>query len=133
MDELIQILERAVPELVEGGNYQVHKVHAGHSMCNASLTIAKGSLFWRVVRDRSQVFLECRWLEGRPDRWYTIDLLRTLISEERVDSAVLDDANASWLSNHFRDVESRFEPERVRETLDSLRALKTERAKRLFG
>ncbi len=133
MDDLWEILRNAVPELVRDGEYQVIDVVAEQTMGNAYITFKRGSLTWRVVRDRSQVFLDCWWVEGRPDRWFTVDLLRRLVSDEVVHSSLLDDENASWLSEHLAEIERCFGPANVEETLRRLREFQVERANRLFG
>ncbi len=68
----------------------------------------------------------------KKDSWYSVDLVRSLISGETLTSAVLDEEYGKFLQDRFEDICKLFSDENVDETIKSLKNLRKERAKRMF-
>jgi hypothetical protein len=132
MRELLHTLEERLDFFFEPPPYRLVDSGLG-SMGNAYVTLEREHLTWRLVRDRSQLHLECRWSDDPEDRWFTTDLLTRLIEDRQVESAELDAETAAWVGDHLRDIEARFDPAVVSTTIGELHELKRRRAKELFG
>jgi hypothetical protein len=132
MRELLRTLADQLGFFFEAG-YRLTGSHVGSTYGDAWITFEGDVLAWRIVRDRSQVFLECRAADGPDDSWYSTDLLLRLLTGRRVDTAELTTETALWVEANLADLEDRFDADRVAGTVEELKALKRLRAKELFG
>jgi hypothetical protein len=131
MREVLLALAEQLAFFFEPPAYQLVDSGVG-SMGDAYVTLRGECLIWRVVRDRSQLYLECRSPDGSDDRWITTDLLIRLLEGRRVQSAELDTETAAWVGSHLRDIEARFTPDAVSATIAELQGSKRRRANELF-
>lgn len=65
--------------------------------------------------------------------WYSIDIVRQLITGKVHDSAILDQNSHIFLYEHFSILCELFSPEKAPDTIAKMKKLESERAKRLFG
>jgi hypothetical protein len=101
---------------------------------NAFIVVASARLRLRFVADRDQLFLELQEVDAvRPKEWYSIDLIRRLVTGNRESSAVLDESYAMFLKENMLEIESLFDGERMPDTRKRLQDLKRKRAKEMFG
>jgi hypothetical protein len=133
MRELLRTLADQLGFFFDPGGYRLTGSHVGTTYGDAWITFEGDVLAWRVVRDRSQVFLECRATDGPHDVWYSTDLLLRLLTGRRVDTAELTAETALWIEANLAELEARFDADRVTGTVEELKALKRRRAKDLFG
>lgn len=115
------------------GSYRLTGSHVGSTFGDAWITFQGDELTWRVVRDRSQIFLECRPSAGADEGWYSTDLLLRLLTGRRVGTAELTTETALWVEANLAELEARFGLDRVAGTVEELKELKRRRAKELFG
>jgi len=133
MTEILDYLARFCSFLWAGSRYRIVDSAVSPSFGgDAWVTVASDELRLRFVRDRGQLMLDVQGPADGKD-WYSIDLLRRLITGERQDSALLDAGYAAFLREHLARIESLFFPEEAAETRSRLRELKRKRAKELFG
>jgi hypothetical protein len=78
------------------------------------VTVASDALRLRFVRDRGQLMLDLQG-PGPADAkdWYSVDLLRRLLTGQRQESAVLDATCAAFLREHLAEIESLFSTDRA--------------------
>lgn len=84
--------------------------------------------------DRGQLFLDFQGVtrKGKLD-WYSVDVVRQLVTGERQSSAELTEDYASFLRDHLDEIERRFADENLADTIGALRELERARAKEMFG
>lgn len=133
MRELLRTLAEHLIFLLDPGGYRLAGSEVGSAFGDAWTTLESDHLIWRLVRDRSQIFLECRERGGPDDRWYSTDLLIRLVTEQKVESAELTPQTAAWIEEHLPEIEARFGSDEIEGTIRQLQALKRQRAKELFG
>lgn len=98
---------------------------------DALVVLATEGLQVRFVRDRGQLFFDLRPDES--DKWYSVDLVRALISGRKAFHAIMDEENAGFVRDHFQEIMQLFSPERVNDTTEELEELKRSRSRQLFG
>lgn len=133
MRELLRTLADQLAFFFDPAGYRLTGSHVGETYGDAWITFEGDALAWRVVRDRSQVFLECRASDAPDDGWYSTDLLLRLLTGRRVDTAQLTSETALWVEANLSELEARFAADRAAATVEELKALKRKRAKELFG
>ena len=100
---------------------------------DAFLVLASDVLRIRLVRDRGQLFMDFQATAERDDRdWYSIDVVRRLLTGERQDTAELSPEYARFLEEHLDEIEKRFSEEELANTRKALKELERIRAKELF-
>lgn len=135
MAELLRVLREWLLFFFASDRYRLAHSQVGPSFDDALIEFASNTLRWRLVRDRSQILLNCRPAEGKYKdwEWYSADVLIRLITGQRVDSAVLTQDMATWFEKNLSEIERRFSDERREETKRELKKLEKLRAKELFG
>ncbi len=99
---------------------------------DACLIVESKVLRLRFVSDRGQLFLDVQPV-GELKDWYSIDLVRRLLTGRPEHSAALDQEYASFLRNQLDDIERRFSKEAWPRTQQELKTLKARRSKEMFG
>lgn len=100
---------------------------------DAYLDLGSETIIMRLTRDRGQLFLEFRSAYEKKQNWYSIDLIRKLITGEKEYHSIMDEENAKFLENNFTEVVDYFSHANLSETLKKLEKLKLKRSKDLFG
>jgi len=135
MVELLRVLADWLSFFFAENRYRLVHSEVGSSFGDALIDFASNTIGWRLVRDRSQIFLDCRPAQGKHKdwEWYSADVVIRLISGQRVQSAVLTQDMANWFESNLSEIEWRFSDERLEETIRELKKLERLRAKELFG
>lgn len=135
MTEILRFLVDRVPFLYAPGRFRF--VDSGTSTSfggDAFLTLASDVLRIRMVRDRGQLFMDVQSVGETGDlAWYSIDVVRWLITGEQPASAELSADDAAFLETHLDEIERRFSQEEAPTTIAALTDLEKKRAKELFG
>jgi hypothetical protein len=101
---------------------------------HASLVLEAGELRIRLVRDRSQLFIDFQSRENRSENdWTSFDIIRQFLTGEVADSAVMDDAKAEFIRDQFSAILDAFSSPKRKETDEKLHEYEHARAVRLFG
>ena len=101
---------------------------------HAAIVLEAGPLRLRLVRDRSQIFVDFQSAENpSEDDWFSFDMIRQLLTGEVVDSAQMDDDKAQFIHDHFQEIVEAFQPTKRKETERKLHEYERARAERLFG
>lgn len=110
MNEILAFLIRYCSYLWAQGRYRFTDSGAAASFGgDAYVTIESINLRMRFVRDRGQVFLDFQEIgASEKDAWYSIDLVRRLLTGERQDSAEMSEDHARFLQESLPDIERMF-------------------------
>ena len=101
---------------------------------DAYLLVESSTLRLRFVQDRRQLFLDFQPCKPAPSReWFSVDLIRRMFRGRPETSSLLDESYATFVQDHFDEIESRFEDDSWPTTHAALKLLKKKRAKELFG
>lgn len=137
MDEILQFLITHCSFLYrEYGLKFVDSEASGAFGGNAYLVLASDDLYVRMIRDRGQFLLDFQSrlkLKRKPRWWYTVDLVRQLVTREEGYSSTLDHQNVEFLRRHFPEILERFSPSRYEETRAELEKLAKVRSERVSG
>jgi hypothetical protein len=88
----------------------------------------------RLIRDRGQLFMDFQSCGDRGEMdWYSIDVVRRLLTGERHESAELSPDYARFLEASIGEIETRFSDGEIAATRKALKGLEKTRAKELFG
>ncbi|MBN1852517.1 MAG: hypothetical protein JW829_07320 [Pirellulales bacterium] len=132
MNELLTYLVSRLSFLYNqyGARFVDSQVRGPH----ASIVLEAYELRLRLVRDRSQIFVDFQSSENpSEDDWFSFDMIRQLLTGEIVDSAEMDDEKAQFIDDHFREIVDAFIPSRRKETEGKLHEYEHARAERLFS
>lgn len=135
MNEILKFLMRYCSFLYEIKGFKFINSATSESFGNASLTLGSTFLNIRFIRDRGQLFTDFQSnLYGKKNAqsWYSIDIVRQLISNEKKYYALMDSKNATFLRNHIDIIIDLFSRSKVKDTILKLKRLETIRAKTLF-
>ncbi len=133
MAEILKALSDWLLFFFAEDRYRLVDSSVSRSMGNASVTFVSDKLRWRLVRDRSQLFLDCRPEKGHDDLWYSVDLFMRLFDDKAPESAVLTQEMSVWVEQKLPWIEEAFSEEKSQHTISDLKVLKRQRAKELFG
>lgn len=135
MVDLLKVLVEWLSFFFAENRYRLVHSEVGTSFGDALIEFVSETIRWRLVRDRSQIFLDCRPARGEHKdwEWYSSDVLIRLITGQRVESAELTQDMANWFESNLSEIELRFSNERLEETKLQLKKLEQLRAKELFG
>jgi hypothetical protein len=135
MTDILRFLIECLNFLYAPGRYRF--VDSGTSTSfggDAFLVLESGAMRIRLIRDRGQLFMDFQASGERGEMdWYSIDVVRRLLTGERQESAELTPDYARFLEKHLDEIEMRFSDGEISATRTALKELEKTRAKELFG
>lgn len=137
MDEILKFLLTRYSFLYNKYKFKFIDSEVSESFGNAYLTLTSGGINICFVRDKGQIFLEfqSKFVKNpkSPYSWYSIDLIKQLITHETECSSLMDENNAKFLENNIETIFKLFSTSRLKETLKELNKLAKIRSEKLFG
>jgi len=100
---------------------------------DAYVTLESENMQIRFIYDRAQLLLDFSSNKGKKPVWYSVDLISQLITGKIESSSLLDSHYAKFLKENFDEIIQLFSEKNVDSTIQELKKLAKERAKRLFG
>jgi hypothetical protein len=101
---------------------------------DALLVVESDRLRLRFVSDRRQLVLDFQpAATSTPNEWFSIDLIRRMMTGARESSSILDESYAEFIEHHLAEIEERFSIENWAVTHSRLQGLARKRAKEMFG
>lgn len=101
---------------------------------DAMVVLVSSTTRLRFTRDRAQLLMTFQPITGKPAEWFSLGLLRGLLTGDRGGSEVLDEVWADFLQSSLGELESRLaDPREADELIKGLRIQGKLRAKELFG
>ena len=140
MNEILQFILTYCSFLYAGERYGYGRYRFVDSRVGASfggdayLVLESEAMRMQFVRDRGELTLYFQGTSPKArKRWFGLGVVRPLITGERVDSAVLNQSHAEFLSTHLEKIEALFTESNLANTIDALNGQERARAKELFG
>lgn len=133
MTQILAFIASSMGFLWRGGRFCiVGSEVTEHNGGDALLLVESRRLRLRFVCDRRQLWLDLQpTATAQPEEWWSIDLVRRLLTGRRETSALLDESYAAFLAEHLDDVEARFSPGAWAGTRATLVELRAQRAREL--
>lgn len=104
------------------------------SFGNSFIILKNDNLMLRFISDRGQLFLDFHSnFDKNKNNWYSIDLVRQLITGEKEYYSLLDEINGRFIKNNFEQILQIFDKDVINQTIEKLNFLRKKRAKKLFG
>jgi hypothetical protein len=101
---------------------------------DAMVVLESSTTRLRFTRDRAQLLMTFQPITGKPKEWFSLGLLRGLLTGDRGGTEVLDEVWADFLRSSLGELEARLaDPQRADELIKGLRIQGKLRAKELFG
>lgn len=87
--------------------------------------------FWL---DRDRLFMDFRGTSSQSkNSWFSMDIIRQLLTGEVTDKALMDHENVKFLQEHFERIQDCFTTQKLATTESTCTKLESQRSKRLFG
>jgi len=133
MEEILRYLMKYCSFLYSPNQFRFVDSHSSESFGNALLVLEHEDLRVQFVRDRGQIFLDFQPTSKKSKRdWYSIDIVKQLVTGKIEPSAEMDSEKAEFLKNNLDKIEQLFSTANMESTIKKLRELERARAKRLF-
>ena len=135
MDEILEFLIKYCSEAYKKYVFKFTDSEVSSSFGgNAYIMLENDDLKLRFINDRGQLMLDFySKFDKKRDNWYSIDLIRQLISGENKYYALLDENNGKFIQNNLREILVIFKKDAVEQTIAKLNLLRKKRAKEIFG
>jgi hypothetical protein len=136
MGEILQFIVSFCGFLYERYSFRFVDSEVSATFGNAALYLASPDLELRFVRDRGQLFLDFRSVHlasTRPETWYSFDVVRRLVTGQKIWNALMNEESAAVLRDHMDDILRLFAADQAEGTVADLRKLERLRAKEVFG
>ena len=99
-----------------------------------SVTLRNDVLELKFWLDRDRLFMDVRAVSSQSkNSWFSMDIVRQLLTGEVTDKAQMDHGNAEFLKQHFGWIQGCFVESKLPATESTCRMLENQRSKRLFG
>jgi hypothetical protein len=134
VNQILAYLDDHLPFLQAGGRYRITGSREGESFGDAYVDLASEEVRLRMVRDRGQLFLDLQPVHAGDGEWYSIDLIRRLLTGAAPRSSELDADYAAFIRDNFGAIEDLLtDREKWPETVAELKRLRRLRSKEMFG
>jgi len=136
MKEILEFLMKHCSFLYEKYGFRFTDSAISESFDNAALTLSIRELTIRFLREKGKLYLDFQSnLYGKKNAqsWYSMDIVRQLITGEKDYHSIMDAENASFLMNNIGVIIELFSQKNVKETIAKIKKLEGIRAKVLFG
>ena len=134
MDEILAFLVEYCANLYNKHGFRFVDSEVAPSFGNAAILLRNRNLEVQFIRDKGQLFLDFKSIcEGQKVRWYSLDLVRQMVTGETFYHSMLDDANGRFLRENLPTILGLFECNCISETVHALDALRVKRGAELFG
>lgn len=132
MKVILEFLVRFCLPLFEKYGFVFKDSSVGQNVAaGASILLDSKDVQIYISYERDELTWEMRSLyDSNNKNWFSIDLISKLLGRT-TDTGLMDPANCDFLSRNIDDIMIRFQEDRASDTINSLRKLKSERARRM--
>lgn len=99
---------------------------------SAYIVLTNGVINIRLIKDRDGLFLDFQSTTHRKKEWFSFEILGQLLTGNGKFNGKLDEYGTELLKGHFVEILNLFSSGVVLETIQKLKSLEAERAKKLF-
>lgn len=132
MEKVLQYIKKNCSFLYSPYKFQIVESDSSESFGNALVILEDENLRLQFVKDRDQLFLDFQPTSNKKE-WFSIDIVKQLVTGNIEPSAKMDSEKAEFLKNHLDQIKHLFSPKNLTNTIKKLKDLERARAKRLFG
>jgi len=132
MEKVLQFIKKHCSFLYSPYTFQIIETDLSESFGNALVILEDDDLRLQFVKDRDQLFLDFQPTSNKKE-WFSIDIVKQLVTGNIEPSAEMDSEKAEFLKNHLDEIKLLFSPKNLIGTIKKLKDLERARAKRLFG
>ncbi len=98
-----------------------------------SVTLRAKDIELRLWLDRDRLFMDVRGHgQRRQESWFSIDIVKELITGELAECAIMNAENTVFLKHHFQELTHLFSMANLSQTESTCRKLEKQRSKRMF-
>ena len=135
MDKILRFLLKHCSFLYKEYGYKFTDSRVSDSFGgDAFLALSSDSLKVRFCLDRGQLFFDFQSKhKNGSNSWYSIDIVRQLVTKEESYFSLMDKENAIFLKRNIDKIHELFSNQQIKETTKELNKLKRIRSKKLFG
>ena len=133
MEEFTQYVKKNFSFLFSPYQFQLIESQSSESFGNALVILKHEELLIKIVKDRDQIFLDFQPASKKGKlNWFSIDIVKQMITGKIEPSAEMNPKNTEFLKNNLDKITQIFSKESTPDTIQELKKLERERAKRLF-
>ena len=133
MEEFIQYVKKHFSYLFSPYSFRIIESQSSESFGNALIILEYEDLLLKIVKDRDQIFLDFQPASKKGKlNWFSIDIVKQMITGKIEPSAEMNPKNTEFLKNNLDKITQIFSKESTPNTIQELKKLERERAKRLF-
>lgn len=134
MDEILIFLVKYCSDIYKKHSFRFIDSGVSASFGNAFIILENDNLKLRLISDRGQLFLDFHSnIDKNKDNWYSIDLVRQLITGENDYYSLLDENNGLFIEKNLEGVLQLFDKDVASQTIERLNSARRKRAEVLFG
>lgn len=136
MNEILKFLIEFCSFLYERDGFRFIDSAVSKSFGNAAIILGTSDLNIRFTRERGQLFADFKsnhYGKINAYSWYSIDVVRQLITGENQYYSIMNEDNAIFLKENINKIISIFSEPNVQETIMRLKKLERIRAKKIFS
>ena len=133
MEEFTQYVKKNFSFLFSPYQFQLIESQSSESFGNALVILKHEDLLIKIVKDRDQIFLDFQPVSKKGKlNWFSIDIVKQMITGKIEPSSEMNPKNTEFLKNNLNKIAEIFSKESTPDTIQELKKLERERAKRLF-
>ena len=133
VEEILKLLMKHCSFLYSQKKFRFVDSDVSESFGNALLVLEHENLRLRFVKDRDQIFLDFKPANKKGEKyWFSIDIVKQLVTGRIEDSAELDSEKAVFLKTNIDEIEQLFSTTKTEDTIKKLKDLERDRAKVLL-
>lgn len=101
---------------------------------NSMIVLGREDMKLMFIKERDKLFLQfCSKFNKKKEDWYSLDLVRQLITNEQKYFSLLDESNGNFIKNNLEKILALFSKKEIDDTLTKLKKSEKIRSKILFG
>ena len=133
MEDFPQYVKKHFSILFSAYHFRIIETESSESFGNALVILNHKDLLLKIVKDRDQIFLDFQPSSKKGKfNWFSIDIVKQMITGKIEPSAEMNSKNIEFLKNNLDKITQIFSKESTPDTIQELKKLERERAKRLF-
>lgn len=132
MDEILTFLMLHCSFLYKKLGFRfIDSLYSPESFGNAYLDLATKDMKVRFTLDRNQLLFDFQ--PKGVKEWYSVDIVRNLITNELVFHGIMDQENAEFIKANFTKIQELFSEPMLNESKKRMKKLEAIRSKQMFG
>lgn len=134
MEEILRFLIKSCSFLFKTYHFKFTDSGVSESFGDAYLVMSSTDVNIRFVSDKGKIFMDfqSRLLKKDYKSWYSFDIVRKYIYNEKKYFSIMDKENSLFLEQNFKKIIEIFNPVNVNNTINELKKIEKIRTNELF-